>query len=147
MYTLSRASRVVPVVKNLPANAEDVRDAGLIPGWEDSLEKGMATHYNILAWRIPMDRGAQQATVHGATKSQTRLKQLSTHTHVPHLRPWPQIKAVIVTQPKLVWNGPNTLQSNVDFSIANFCKYTPSYPNPTLMTPRMRNAVLCKEKK
>ena len=58
MYTLSRASRVVPVVKNLPANAEDVRDAGLIPGWEDALEKGMATHHNILAWRIPMDRGA-----------------------------------------------------------------------------------------
>ena len=40
-------------------------------GWEDPLEKGMATHPNHLAWRIPMDKGAQQATVHGVAKSQT----------------------------------------------------------------------------
>jgi len=33
--------------------------------------EGMATHPSILAWRIPMDRGAQQATVHGVAKSQT----------------------------------------------------------------------------
>ena len=37
------------VVKNLPTNAEDVRDAGLVLGQEDSLEKGMATHSRILA--------------------------------------------------------------------------------------------------
>jgi len=36
-------------------------------GWEDPLEKGMATHSSILAWRIPMDTGAWQA------KSRTRL--------------------------------------------------------------------------
>ena len=41
------------MVKNLPANAGDVRDADLIPGWEDSLEEGMATHSSILAWRMP----------------------------------------------------------------------------------------------
>ena len=40
-------------------------------GWEDTLEEGMATHSNILVWRIPMDRGAWQATVHGVTKSPT----------------------------------------------------------------------------
>ena len=40
----------------------------------------MATHSSILAWRIPMDRGACWATVHGVTKSQTRLKQLSMHS-------------------------------------------------------------------
>ena len=34
--------------------------------WEDPLEKGMATHSSILAWRIPMDRGAWRATVHRA---------------------------------------------------------------------------------
>ena len=39
--------------------------------WEDPLEEGKATHSIILAWRIPMDRGAWQATVHGLTKSQT----------------------------------------------------------------------------
>ena len=39
-------------VKNLPANAGDVRDVGSVP-WEDPLEEGMATHSRILAWRIP----------------------------------------------------------------------------------------------
>ena len=48
-------------------------------GWKDPLEDGMATHSRILAWRIPMDRGAWRATVHGVTKSRTRLKRLSTH--------------------------------------------------------------------
>jgi len=42
-------------------------------GWEDPLEEGMATHSSILAWRIPMDRGAWWATVHGVAKSQTLL--------------------------------------------------------------------------
>ena len=40
-------------------------------GWEDPLEDGMETHSSILAWRIPVDRGAWQATVHGIVKSQT----------------------------------------------------------------------------
>ena len=39
--------------------------------WEDPLEKGMATHTSILAWRIPTDRGAWRATVHGVPKSWT----------------------------------------------------------------------------
>ena len=38
-------------------------------GQEDPLEKEMATHTSIFAWKIPMDRGAWWATVHGATKS------------------------------------------------------------------------------
>ena len=41
--------------------------------WEDPLKEGMTTHSSILAWRIPMDRGAWQATVNGVTKSQTQL--------------------------------------------------------------------------
>ena len=40
------------LVKNLPANAEDTRDTGKIPA-EDPLERGMATHSSILAWKIP----------------------------------------------------------------------------------------------
>ena len=40
-------------------------------GWEDLLEEVMATHSSILAWRIPMDRGAWKATVHRVTKSWT----------------------------------------------------------------------------
>ena len=42
-------------------------------GWEGPLEEGMATHSSILAWRIPMDRGAWQATVDGVKKSWTQL--------------------------------------------------------------------------
>ena len=39
--------------------------------WEDPLEEGMATHFSILAWRMPIDREAWWATVRGVTKSQT----------------------------------------------------------------------------
>ena len=51
----SRASLVSQLVKNPPAVQETLV---WFLGWEDSLEKGMATHSSILAWRIPMDRGA-----------------------------------------------------------------------------------------
>ena len=46
------APQVALVVKNLFANAGEVRDLGSL-GREDPLEEGMATHSNILAWRIP----------------------------------------------------------------------------------------------
>ena len=46
------ASQVALVVKTPLANAGDVRDAGSILGWEDTLEEGMATQYSVLAWRI-----------------------------------------------------------------------------------------------
>ena len=56
------------MVKNPPA----MRETWPRPlGQEDTLEKGMATHSSILAYRIPMDRGAWQATVHGVTESDT----------------------------------------------------------------------------
>ena len=47
-------------------------------GQEDPLEKGMATHSSILAWENPRDRGAWRATVHGVTKSWTRLRDTMT---------------------------------------------------------------------
>ena len=56
------------MVKNPPASAGDVRDVGRSLGREDPLEEGMATHSSILAWRISMDRGAWQATVHRVTQ-------------------------------------------------------------------------------
>ena len=68
---LTTGVEVALVVKNPPVNAGDVRDTGLILGWGDPLEKGMATHSNILAWGIPMDREAWWATVHRVAKSQT----------------------------------------------------------------------------
>ena len=46
-------------------------------GREDPVEKEMATHCSILACRIPMDREAWWATVHGFTKSRTRLSDLA----------------------------------------------------------------------
>ena len=54
-------------------SACSVGDLGSILGWENPLEEDMATHSSILARRIPMNRGAWQATVHGVTKSQTQL--------------------------------------------------------------------------
>ena len=42
--------QVALVVKNPPANAGDIRDVGLILGWEAHLEEGMVTHSSILAW-------------------------------------------------------------------------------------------------
>ena len=51
------------MVKNLPANAGDIRDVGSIPGLEDPLDEGMATHSSILAWRIlwPEEPGRVQS--------------------------------------------------------------------------------------
>jgi len=70
------ASLVAQKVKNPPAMRQIwVQSLGR----EDPLEEGMATHSSILVWRIPMDRGAWWATVHGVTKRQTQLKQLSMH--------------------------------------------------------------------
>ena len=68
---VSGASQVVLVVKNPPANAEDGRDMGAIPGSGRSPGKGHGNplHYSFL--EIPMDRGASQAIVHRITKSET----------------------------------------------------------------------------
>ena len=58
------------MVKNLPANAGDVRDVGSILGTGRSpgARHGNPVQYSCL--ENPMDRGAGQATVHGVTKSQ-----------------------------------------------------------------------------
>ena len=56
------------MVKDPPAMWETwVRSLGR----EDPLEEGMTTHSSILAWRIPVNRGAWWATVHGVTRSGT----------------------------------------------------------------------------
>ena len=61
------AFQVELVVKNSPASAGDVRDAGSSLVLEDPLEKEMATHSRILAWRIPWTKEPGRL-VHGATK-------------------------------------------------------------------------------
>ena len=68
-----RASLVAQMVKNLAAMQEPQERKILSLGWKDPLEKGMATHSSILAWKIPR-RGAWWAMVHGVAKSQTRLR-------------------------------------------------------------------------
>ena len=65
------------MVKNLPAIWETWVQS---LSQEDPLEAGMATHSSILAWRIPMDRGAWWATAHEVTKSQTQLSYLAQHS-------------------------------------------------------------------
>ena len=60
-------------VKNLPARQEIQEMWVQYLSQEDPLEKEMATHSRILAWRIPMDKGAWWATVHGVAKSQIQL--------------------------------------------------------------------------
>ena len=68
------------MVKNLPANAGDMRDTGSVPESERSPGRGHCylLQYSCLA--NPMDRGAWRATLHRVTKSWTQLKRISRHT-------------------------------------------------------------------
>ena len=66
------------VVKNLIANAGDLRDMGSIPGLERSPGEGRGYPLQCSCLENPMDREAWRATVHEVTKSQTRLKRLNT---------------------------------------------------------------------
>ena len=79
MKSLSTQIPIELVVKNLLANAEDVRDVSLIPesGRYPAEGHGNPIQYSCL--ENPMDRGAWWATVHRVTKNQTQLKQLSNN--------------------------------------------------------------------
>ena len=68
------------MVKKLPAKAGDARDMDSMPGLGKSPGEGHGNPLQYSGLENPMDRGAWEATVHGVKKSQTRLKQLSTHT-------------------------------------------------------------------
>ena len=68
--TFSWSSLVAQMVKKLPAVQK--ASVGSL-GWEDSLEEGMATHSSILAWRIPMDRGAYSPWGHKESDTTERL--------------------------------------------------------------------------
>ena len=70
----SWTSQEALVIKNPPANAEDVRDTGSIPGSVRPLGGGHGNPLQYSCWENPMDRGAGQAIVHGVVKSWTRLK-------------------------------------------------------------------------
>ena len=83
---LPASAHVALVVKNPPANAGDIKDAGLIPGLARFPGGG---HGNPLQWSYlgnPMDRGTWRATVLRVFKGQTLLKRLSMQ-HVPANKP------------------------------------------------------------
>ena len=61
------------MVKNLPANAKDAGDEGLMPASRRSLGGGTGNPPQYSCLENPMDRGTWQAIVHGVAKSQTRL--------------------------------------------------------------------------
>ena len=71
IFNVCWASLVAQLVKSLPANTGGTRDVGLIPGSGRFLEKEMATHSSILAWKIPW---RAYARVHGFTKSRIQLR-------------------------------------------------------------------------
>ena len=66
------------MVKNTPANAGDIIDAGSIPGSGRSPGGGHGNPVQYSCVENPTDRGVWWATVHGS-HSQTHLKRLSTH--------------------------------------------------------------------
>ena len=66
-----RITRQEPVVKNLLANAGDIRDTGLIPGLGRSPRGGNGNPFQYSCLENPMDRGAWQVTVHRVAKSRT----------------------------------------------------------------------------
>ena len=74
------ASPVAHTVKNLPLMQET--RVGSV-GQEDPLVKGMATHSSILAWRFHRPRSLAP-TVHGVTKSRTRLSNLHRYYYSSH---------------------------------------------------------------
>ena len=69
------------LVKNLPAGAGDTGHVGSVPGSGRSSWGGHGNPLQYPSLENPMDRGAWWSTVHRVAKSQTRLKQLSIHTH------------------------------------------------------------------
>ena len=68
------------MVKNPPANAGDIRDAGPVAELGRSPEEGNGNPLQYSCLENPMDREAWQATIHRFAKSQAQLKRLSTHS-------------------------------------------------------------------
>ena len=71
------ASQAALVVKNMTANPGGIRDVGSVPELGRSLGGGHGNSLQYSCLENPMDGGAQRATVHGVTKSWTRLSDLA----------------------------------------------------------------------
>ena len=82
---------MVLVVKNSPASAGDIRNAGSIPGWGRSSGEGNDNPLQYSCLENPMDRGAWRATVHGVAKSLTRLGTSVTPVWCSPIFMWIQV--------------------------------------------------------
>ena len=100
---ICRASQVVLVVKNLPANTGDIRDSSLIPGSGSSSGEGNGNPLQYSCLENPMDRGAWWAAVHGVTRSQTRLSDFTFTFHFHALE-----KVMETHSSVLAWRIPGT---------------------------------------
>ena len=78
-WDVKRTSQVVLVIKNPPANAGDIREVSLIPGWGRPPGEGHGSPLQHSCLENPMDRGAWWAMVPRVSKSLTQLTWLSTH--------------------------------------------------------------------
>ena len=76
------ASQEELVVKNIPANAGDARDASSISRLERSPGEGNGTPPQYACLENSMDRGAWRAAIHGVAKSQTRLSNQACNSYL-----------------------------------------------------------------
>ena len=98
-----RASQVALMVKNPPANAGDIRDAGSIPGSGRSTGEGNGNALPYSCLENPMDGGAWWAAVHGVAKSWTRLSDFTFTFHFHALE-----KEMATHSSVLAWRIPGT---------------------------------------
>ena len=115
------------VVKNLPANAGDARDTGLIPGLRRSPGVGNGNPLQYSCLGNPMNRGAWWATVHGVAKSQTRLS-ICTHRLIKGL--------IYLSLPRLLF------LSRISFLIAHKHSRKPKRKPLILFDPRLQACFL-----
>ena len=88
-------------------------------GQEEALKEGMAIHPSILAWRIPIDRRAWWATVHGVAESDTP-EQLSTAQHVVHFGKFIPLKSQYIKIGSLQMFDATWLEHNKQISTTGY---------------------------
>ena len=103
LFLFHRASWVALVVKNLPANAGDIRDTDSIPGFGRSPRGGHGNPLQYSCLENPMNRGAWQATVHGGHKQTLLLLQLLSRFSRVRLCATPKTAAHQAPRP---WDSP-----------------------------------------
>ena len=79
LHSRTLSFMVAQMVKNLPA-MQETWVCSL--DWEDPREESLATHFSVLAWRVPQTEEPGGLRSMGSPKSQTRLTKHSTHTYL-----------------------------------------------------------------